>query len=233
MLRMLSRPTLRVGSGVPVLYAHLNRFQSTGGRPATPVLDLTNINDDPSQGFCVRVVYQNRCLEVSHYPQLGPRKVDPNDPSPQFDFQKRIFMRFNKGQMAELLAVIDNKIPNAVISTNYGGQAAFDRQGTGYNLMIDSPEKDGSHRKCNIVFEKQYAASFKYFTEFSLAKSFGFYDTIKVQKVKNFNNNNNSNNNNNGSNNTNTYKQPQQQQQQYQQPTNPKKAPRAVPDDDW
>ena len=91
---------------------------------AAPIMDMIDVNDNPALGFMVRVVYTNRCVEVSHYPQLGPRKTDPMDPMPQFDFQKRVFIRFNKGFVSEMIAVADNKIPETVMKTAYGATAA-------------------------------------------------------------------------------------------------------------
>uniref|UniRef100_A0A0A9Y4K7 Endonuclease 8 n=1 Tax=Lygus hesperus TaxID=30085 RepID=A0A0A9Y4K7_LYGHE len=71
-----------------------------------PRFEIFDVRDSPSQGTMTRVAVDGRQLLISQYPQLGPRKVDPNDFSPQFDSERRITVRFRHKDLAGLVAVM-------------------------------------------------------------------------------------------------------------------------------
>eukprot|EP00009_Paramoeba_aestuarina_P009279 CAMPEP_0201522066 /NCGR_PEP_ID=MMETSP0161_2-20130828/16435_1 /ASSEMBLY_ACC=CAM_ASM_000251 /TAXON_ID=180227 /ORGANISM="Neoparamoeba aestuarina, Strain SoJaBio B1-5/56/2" /LENGTH=197 /DNA_ID=CAMNT_0047920821 /DNA_START=100 /DNA_END=693 /DNA_ORIENTATION=+ len=151
--------------------------QQQAGKP--PVLDMININDDPSRGFMARVVYKNGRLEFLHYPQLGQRKTDPMDPLPQFDMNAKSFYRTNRKEFCELIAVTSGKAKQAKLSTAYGAKVELTRTPEGYLLHIDSPVGErgkgpSGNRECTLRFDSQYASAFRNFFEFALEKQFGF-----------------------------------------------------------
>eukprot|EP00760_Papus_ankaliazontas_P031746 PhM_4_TR5432/c1_g1_i1/m.71602 len=185
--------------------SNLTHEASFGRRKNNPVMDVIEIAEEPQNGRMVRAVYSNHCVELAYYPQIGPRKADPYDTTPQFDFQQRVFFRMNKSHMAELLAVYEGKLPSANITTPYGGSlkanlsAARDVMTVDIDVPTRDKAPDNKHMTASLVFKGAHAASFKHFLENALAKSFGF-EAGEQQRPFRGNNNDRQNNNNNNKN---------------------------------
>jgi len=82
--------------------------------PRVPSFDIYEVADNPSDGRMVRVSYVGQGqVVVSHYPQTGPRKPNPQDPTPQFDLTQRSSLHFRLHEVGEMVAVAEGKVPMA------------------------------------------------------------------------------------------------------------------------
>lgn len=107
-------------------------------RPFTPQrllprFEIFDVLDNPALGSMTRVAVDSRQLLVSQYPQLGPRKVDPNDFSPQFDNERRISVRFRHKDLAGFIAVMEDKMTKYSVKNN-AYDLHFEKTSTGYIL---------------------------------------------------------------------------------------------------
>lgn len=98
-----------------------------------PRFEIFDVRDNPASGSMTRVAVDSRQLLVSQYPQLGPRKVDPNDFSPQFDNERRISVRFRHKDLAGFIAVIEDKMTKYSVKNN-AYDLHFEKSPTGYIL---------------------------------------------------------------------------------------------------
>lgn len=94
-----------------------------------PFFSIYDVRETPEEGKMIRVtVTQKQSLMISYYPQLGPRKVDPNDPSPQFNINKRVAGVFRTEEIAKMLCVLEGRAEAAELMSR-GHSLAFRKDG--------------------------------------------------------------------------------------------------------
>lgn len=175
---------------VAMVAAPLLRWQSSSPMPAPvgsapsqrpflatrllPKFEIFDVRDDPTFGTMTRVSVDGKQLLVSQYPQLGPRKVDPNDLSPQFDIQRRISVRLRHKDLAGIVAVVEDHLPSYRMQNNaYSLQ--FVKNRSGYSLSGEVHRAASTvHEQWAINFENQFAVTLEHFLQAALTQSFGF-----------------------------------------------------------
>ncbi|EAN94725.1 guide RNA-binding protein of 21 kDa [Trypanosoma cruzi] len=147
---------------------------SVAGVQSLPKFEIHDVRDDPALGTMTRVAVDGKLLLISQYPQLGPRKVDPNDLSPQFDSDRRISVRMRHVDLAGLVCVCQSRISKYEM-TNRGYTLVFERVPEGYRLhgqihrVASQKMEDWS-----VNFDKHFAVTLEHFLESALTESFGF-----------------------------------------------------------
>ena len=153
---------------------------NSGNRPAraaNPEFEIYDIQENPAQGKLVRVSYDGaeRKLVFSMYPQLGPRKTDPNDPSPQFDYARRSVVRFRPTEWAAMLAVIEGKMEKSDWKPTKAHQMEFSPSEDGtYALRGDVHRLNVDSVKWDINFSKTHVTMLYRFLDSALNASFEF-----------------------------------------------------------
>lgn len=195
------------------------RFQSTAvasqrnnqRRPYPPVTDLPkfeihDVRDTPENGTMTRVAVDSRQLLVSQFPQLGPRKSDPNDASPQFDRDRRISLRFRHLDLAGFVSVVEGRIASHHMHNN-AYELTFSKTDKGYVLEGQVHRTNSTTKEeWAVRFENQFAVTVEHFLQSALTESFGFteYQRSKgaqASGAQGASSPNNSNNNRTGRNN--------------------------------
>lgn len=144
-----------------------------------PMFEVYNVRDDPAVGSLTRVTMNTdrNIVVISRYPQLGPRKEDPSDTTPQFDLSRRVTASFQMHEVAGLIAVMEGKQPQQVIDTrNYSFVGK--RSDTGFEIagtVTTGPDRLES--KYDVNFEGPRMTQFYQFLDASLRHSFGFHGT--------------------------------------------------------
>ncbi|AYU79994.1 guide RNA-binding protein of 21 kDa / gBP21 / KMRP1 [Leishmania donovani] len=168
------------------------RFQSSSAMPAMnqnrrsqnrrnfistnslPKFEIHDVRDDPEHGSMTRVSVDGKQLLVSQFPQLGPRKADPNDTTPQFDRGRRISMRFRHIDLAGFVSVVENRIPSHHVKNN-AFEMAFEKTTNGYVLKGQVHRSNSqANEEWAVRFENQFAVTMEHFLESALTESFGF-----------------------------------------------------------
>ncbi|KAG5501463.1 hypothetical protein JKF63_03292 [Porcisia hertigi] len=168
------------------------RFQSSSATPATnqfrrnqgrrnfastsslPKFEIHDVRDDPAHGSMTRVSVDGKQLLVSQFPQLGPRKADPNDTTPQFDRDRRISMRFRHIDLAGFVSVVEDRIPSHHVKNN-AFDMAFEKTENGYVLKGQVHRSNSQvNEEWAVRFENQFAVTMEHFLESALTESFGF-----------------------------------------------------------
>ncbi|GET89760.1 mitochondrial RNA binding protein 1 [Leishmania tarentolae] len=168
------------------------RFQSSSATPAInqnqrnqyrrsflstnslPKFEIHDVRDDPEHGSMTRVSVDGKQLLVSQFPQLGPRKADPNDTTPQFDRDRRISMRFRHIDLAGFVSVVENRIPSHHVKNN-AFDMAFEKTTNGYVLKGQVHRSNSQvNEEWAVRFENQFAVTIEHFLESALTESFGF-----------------------------------------------------------
>ena len=160
------------------------RFQraAAAGAIEFPKFEIHNVRDDPIEGSLVRFTHDHRNIVVSHYPQLGPRKTDPNDPTPQFDLNKRSSIRIRQHDVAAMLCVVQGKLPSVAIvypKNNLEFTKNLDAATGGATYLLKgtisaSQDVTKSQDVISIGFKNEYATLLQTFLDASVADSFGF-----------------------------------------------------------
>lgn len=173
-----------------------------------PRFEIHDVRDEAAQGSMTRVAVDGKQLLISQFPQLGTRKADPNDTTPQFDRERRISLRFRHMDLAALVCVVEGRLPRHHMVNN-AYELDFEKTPTGYAL------KGQVHRGASTTkeewglrFEKQFAVTMEHFLQSALRESFGFAEhqhamAEQTARAEGNNNNNNSNRNQNNNNNNN------------------------------
>lgn len=220
---------LRFSAKLPLVASSLLRFQSSttaaasgANQPARqsrgrfyrtptqylPRFEIHDVRDDPAQGSMTRVAVDGKQLLVSQFPQLGPRKADPNDPSPQFDRDRRISLRLRHKDLAALVGVVEDRMPSHHMENN-AYNLTFEKTAAGFVLKGDVRRASSAEKEpWTIVFEQQFAVTLEHFLQAALTESFGFQQFYGRAGERNQNGNGG---------NANAPRQQQQQNQQQQQ----------------
>ncbi|RNF08214.1 mitochondrial RNA binding protein 1 [Trypanosoma conorhini] len=150
------------------------RYVAAAGFQGLPKFEIHDVRDDPALGTMTRVAVDGKLLLISQYPQLGPRKVDPNDLSPQFDADRRISVRLRHIDLAALVCVCRSRVPKHEM-TNRSYSLVFEKSVDGYHLygkihrVASQKMEDWS-----VSFDKHFAVTLEHFLESALTESFGF-----------------------------------------------------------
>lgn len=172
---------------------NLRNFHQVGAAVSSPIqpvgtvpsFEIYDIRDNADEGKLVRVQYFDRLVSITVYPQLGPRKTDPLDPTPQFDQARRSAARFRLSDIATFLAVMECRMPTATLAgrtSNLTFSKAAD--GRSFELMGTITRSAGDHVPWNISFTKSHAVMFFRFMDSSLNEGFGFRAHHDVMKAK-------------------------------------------------
>nr|CCC94765.1 unnamed protein product [Trypanosoma congolense IL3000] len=159
----------------PQLHAAWSRAAATfSGFQALPKFEIHDVRDDPTLGTMTRVAVDGKLLLISQYPQLGPRKVDPNDLSPQFDADRRISVRLRHIDLAYLVGVCKDRLPRHHMETK-AYTLDFEKSAQGYQLR-GKVHRVASQRMedWSVSFDNHFAVTLEHFLESALDESFGF-----------------------------------------------------------
>ncbi|CBZ28209.1 gBP21, MRP1 [Leishmania mexicana MHOM/GT/2001/U1103] len=139
-----------------------------------PKFEIHDVRDDPEHGSMTRVSVDGKQLLVSQFPQLGPRKADPNDTTPQFDRDRRVSLRFRHIDLAGFVSVVENRIPSHHVKNN-AFDMAFEKTTNGYVLKGQVHRSNSQvNEEWAVRFEHQFAVTMEHFLESALTESFGF-----------------------------------------------------------
>nr|2GIA_B Chain B, mitochondrial RNA-binding protein 1 [Trypanosoma brucei brucei TREU927]2GIA_D Chain D, mitochondrial RNA-binding protein 1 [Trypanosoma brucei brucei TREU927] len=144
------------------------------GVQSLPKFEIHDVRDDPAEGTMTRVAVDGKLLLISQYPQLGPRKVDPNDLSPQFDADRRISVRLRHVDLAYLVGVCKERVPRHRMETK-AYTLDFEKSAQGYHLH-GKVHRVASQRMedWSVKFDNHFAVTLEHFLESALDESFGF-----------------------------------------------------------
>jgi hypothetical protein len=107
-----------------------NRQQEQQSRSIGSV-EFYDVRDTPKDGREMRLVFRKDAqrdsavgfLSITIRPQLGPRKTDPHDPTPQFDQQNRLSLRLKPKEISTLLFWLEGRSGPTVQSVEVSGQS--------------------------------------------------------------------------------------------------------------
>ena len=147
----------------------------------SPMVEIHNLKDKAADGgYLLRCTYREPSTVIlSQYPQLGPRKEDPNDSTPQYDAQRRASVRLKPIHIARLLTLMEGKDAGFAKSSDgshrfpYGMGVAMDKD----VLKIEGEvQQMGQDDKVpfNVHLSSTQLITFYRFMESTLVESFGF-----------------------------------------------------------
>lgn len=148
----------------------LQRFASYEARPK---YEFSEVNDDPSKGYMVRVVQDEKRVVLTHYPQLGPRKSDPMDPAPQFDFAARRAIRLFQQDVAAVLTVCEGRATKQRLD-KFNHDLVFEKDAEGRYSLSGTVGKRQNPTQWGMQFEGYQATMLHNFLRSALDESFGF-----------------------------------------------------------
>lgn len=151
--------------------------------------EISEVSDDPAKGFMLRVSYEDKRVSFSVFPQLGPRKVDPMDPAPQFDFDGRRLIRFFPDEVAGVLTVCEGMTAHHRISNRFH-DVVFEKLPSNTYQLSGTISKHSTPLALNLKFEGYRATMLTHFLNDALCDGFGFY-RLQQQQYQRVNSNNN------------------------------------------
>lgn len=145
-----------------------------------PRFEIHDVREDVSLGSMTRVSIDGKQLLITQYPQMGPRKLDPHDPTPQFDSSRRVSTRFRHMDLGGMVAVTKGWLPSYHVKNNaydltfekISGDKGYSLHGTVHRAGYGGPLKDSEPWK--VVLEDQFAIALEHFLDIGLTESFGF-----------------------------------------------------------
>lgn len=176
-----------------------------------PKFEIHDVRDDPAGGTMTRVAVDAKNMILTQYPQMGPRKADPNDITPQFDQSKRISTRFRHIDMAAMVAVTKGRLEEHHMKNNAFELTFKKTPEGGYSLQGKVKRAAGmpgsgfqkEMEDWGVVFDDHFAVALEHFLDTSLTESFGFLPYAVYQQeresFKNSANDSTTNNNASGS----------------------------------
>nr|AAF80254.1 guide RNA-binding protein gBP29 [Crithidia fasciculata] len=171
-----------------------------------PRFEIHDVRDTAAQGSMTRVAVDGKQLLVSQFPQLGPRKADPNDTTPQFDRDRRVSLRFRHMDLAALVCVVEGHQPSHHMA-NSAYELEFEKTPSGYVLKGQVQRSPSQVKEeWSVRFENQFAVTLEHFLQGALTESFGFAEhrhAMEAQAAQKDNTSGNANNNNNNNSNQN------------------------------
>mmetsp|Transcript_56909 Transcript_56909/g.65204 ORF Transcript_56909/g.65204 Transcript_56909/m.65204 type:complete len:247 (-) Transcript_56909:84-824(-) len=161
--------------------------------------EVSEVSDDPTKGFMLRVTYEDKRVSMTLFPQLGPRKVDPMDPAPQFDADGRQQLRFYPDEYAGFLAVCEGHSAQQRVNTRFH-DVTFEKLPSNAFCLSGTISKKTTPQPFQISFDGYRFTMLKHFLEDALSESFGFSRVKPRQNYYNNGNNYQNSNSNNSSN---------------------------------
>jgi len=154
----------------------------TAAASISPMVEIHNLKDTADGGYLLRCTYREQLVVLSQYPQLGPRKEDPNDSTPQYDAQRRASIRLKPIHVARLLALMEGKdgggAPKA--GTDASGRVfpwdmavAMEKDQLKLTAEVLQNGQDGK-MPFHVVLSSTQLITFYRFMESALVESFGF-----------------------------------------------------------
>jgi hypothetical protein len=151
---------------------------ATGLAPR-PSFEVYRLMDNPDDGHLTRVTYlkERGSVVISRFPQLGPRKEDPTDNSPQFDVARRMSARFTIPEVASFLAVLEGKSADTNVKTmSLDVTAKRTDDGFAINGTVSSgPPSDRKSNKLDVNFDNTRTTQLYHFLDSAVKDSVGFY----------------------------------------------------------
>lgn len=146
---------------------------------ARPSFEIQKLMDDPKQGAMTRVTFlkERSSVVISRYPQLGARKEDPQDSTPQFDVSRRVSARLNVGEMGTVLAVLDSRVSSAKLSSEAHDLTVSRDGDNGLKIagtVSQGPRDQRITQDVELTFDKVRTAQLYHFLENSVTSSYSF-----------------------------------------------------------
>lgn len=153
-----------------------------------PRFEIHDVRDDPSQGSMTRISIDGKQLLITQYPQMGPRKLDPHDPTPQFDSSRRISTRFRHVDLGAMAAVTKGWLTSHHVRNN-AYDLTFEKKttpGNGYALhgSVHRAGRGGPQKESEswtLVLENHFAIALEHFLDAGLTESYGFHQFALAQ----------------------------------------------------
>jgi hypothetical protein len=142
-----------------------------------PKFEFSNLQDDPTKGYKVKLFVDGDRVVLAYLPQLGPRKGDPNDPAPQFDFAARRSIRLFQHEIAGVLTVCEGNASKQVITTPNHDLSFEQLEKNGFTLQ-GTVSKKSNPVPWSIRFEGYQATMLRHFMKCALEASFGFHEQL-------------------------------------------------------
>jgi hypothetical protein len=211
MMRLFARGSFACGCPTqPVAaLATISRRYAEQSSSSRPKFEFMSVQDDPVKGYMLRASVDEKRVIITYFPQLGPRKSDPNDPAPQFDFAARRSIRLFQHEVAGLLTVCEGKAAKHQIQSAVHDLSFDPSEGNGY-VFQGTLAKKSNPIPWSVHFDGYKATMFRHFLNSALDESFGFQKHFRAlehramsERSSQNNNNNNNNNRQNNSNNSN------------------------------
>lgn len=181
MLRLLS--VSRVPSQFVALSTAKCMYSRGEQNAQRPRFEFMSVEDDAAKGYMLRAMLDEKRVVITHFPQLGPRKSDPNDPAPQFDFGARRSLRLFQHEVAGLLTVCEGKAAKHQISSVVHDLTFAPIDNSGYELK-GVLSKKSNPVEWGIRFEGYKATMLRHFLSSALDESFGFQKHFKAHEER-------------------------------------------------
>lgn len=103
-------------------------------------VEFYDVRDTPKDGREMRLTFRKDAQRDSHFlsitirPQLGPRKTDPHDPTPQFDQQNRLSLRLKPKEISTLLFWLEGRQQQQAANNSNSG--AVEVSGQSYKISL-------------------------------------------------------------------------------------------------
>lgn len=161
-------------SGAPGMRRRNNSRRAFRTTWNLPRFEIHDVRDDPALGTMTRIAIDGKQMLISQHPQLGPRKLDPNDVTPQFDRDRRISVRLRHMDLAALVAVVEGRIVTHHMKNN-AYDLTFEKTAEGYTLKGQIRRATSTtEEEWAIQFDNQFATTIGHFLDSALTESFGF-----------------------------------------------------------
>ncbi|CCW64003.1 unnamed protein product [Phytomonas sp. EM1] len=140
-----------------------------------PRFEIHDVRDDPSKGRMTRIAVDKKQLLFLQYPQLGPRKMDPNDDTPQFDFDRRISVRLRHMDLAGLVSVVEGRVESHAMKNN-AYDLVFEKTSEGGYVLSGTIQRATSDKPepWSVHFDSHFGVTIEHFLQNALTESFGF-----------------------------------------------------------
>jgi hypothetical protein len=144
-----------------------NRSLARGNSMQVALVEFFDVRDSPKDGRELRLAFrqdfsgrrESKMMTLTVRPQLGPRKTDPHDPTPQFDVQNRTSIVLRPRDIGAVLLWLSGRAAGNAPSVTVGGTTyglELKRNDQGIVLATVSGTKlDGSGPTEPLTYELQ------------------------------------------------------------------------------
>ncbi|CCW69751.1 unnamed protein product [Phytomonas sp. Hart1] len=101
--------------------------------------------------------------------------MDPNDDTPQFDFERRISLRMRHMDMAGFVAVVEGRVERHAMQNN-AYDLIFEKAAAGGYVLSGSVQRLMSDKRepWSVRFDNHFGVTIEHFLQNALTESFGF-----------------------------------------------------------